>query len=67
MSGHCLAIVSLIYIFFYIYILIYRHVQETKKKVYLFCTSVQKVTILFFVHSIAWSHEQMVGKEALSQ
>lgn len=41
----------------------YRHVQETKMSVVLhICT---KSHNLFFVHSIAWSHEQMVGKETL--
>lgn len=38
----------------------YRHVQETNKNLSLFCTSVQnKVTVLFFVHSIAWTGEQI--------
>lgn len=39
-----------------------------KPKTSLFCTSVQKkVTILFFVHSIAWTHEQIGGGERLGQ
>lgn len=59
MSDHCLAIVSPIYLF-YIYILMYRHVQETKLSV-CFARLYKK----FFVHSIAWSHGQMVGKEML--
>lgn len=44
----------------------YRHVQETKMSVVLhICT---KSHNLFFVHSIAWSHEQMVGKgDAVAQ
>lgn len=45
----------------------YRHVQGNKK-LSLFCTSVQKkVTVLFFVHSIAWTGEQMGGEERLGQ
>lgn len=45
----------------------YRHLQQTKK-LSLFCTSVQKkVTVLFFVHSIAWTDEQTVGEERLGQ
>lgn len=44
----------------------YRHVQETKNC--LFCTSVQKkVTILFFVHSIAWTGEQTSKEEKLKE
>lgn len=39
-----------------------------KQKLSLFCTSVQKkVTILFFVHYIAWTCEQIGGKERLGQ
>lgn len=68
MSLHCLMVVSFIYIcfffFFNIYILMYMHVQEKKS---LFCTSVQKkVTVLFFVHSIAWTGEQR-GEERFAQ
>lgn len=45
----------------------YRHVQETKK-LSLFSTSVQKkVTVLFFVHSIAWSGEQISEEERSGQ
>lgn len=40
----------------------YRHVQETNMS--LFCTSVQKkVTVLLFVHSIAWTGEQISGEQ----
>lgn len=44
----------------------YRHVQETKNVSV--CTSVQKkVTVLFFVHSIAWTGEQIGEEERLGQ
>lgn len=67
MSHHCLMVVSFIYIyiFFHIYILMYRHVQETKNvSVLHFCT--KKVTVLFFVHSIAWTGE-LIGGERFGQ
>lgn len=39
-----------------------------KEKMSLFCTSVQKkVTVLFFVHSIAWTGEQIGGEQRLWQ
>lgn len=39
-----------------------------KQKMSLLCTSVQKkVTVLLFVHSIAWTGEQISGEEWLGK
>lgn len=69
MSHHCLTVVSFIYIFvFFSYLYTYVQACTRNKKLSLFCTSVQKkVTVLFFVHSIAWTGEQMGGEERLGQ
>lgn len=60
MSHHCLTVVLFIYIYLFFFIFIYLCIGMYKKqKMSLFCTSVQKkVTVLFFVHSIAWTGEQ---------
>lgn len=67
MSHHCLAVLSLYILVFFIFIYLCIGMYK-KQKLSLFCTSVQKkVTILFFVHYIAWTGEQMGGKERLGQ
>lgn len=68
MSHHCLTVVSFIYIyifFIFIYLCIGMYKKQKTVSALHFCT--KKVTVLFFVHSIAWTGEQMDGEERFGQ
>lgn len=58
MSHHCLTVVLFIYIyfiFFHIYILMYRHVQETKNvSVLHFCTKESYRSVLCAFYCMDW-------------